>query len=73
MGGFIAWLAWAVVHIAFVLGVQNKLSIFIGWAWNYLTYDQPNRIIVRTQASRRPRPSRDTLREALTDWKQPSA
>ncbi|MBQ4278735.1 MAG: NAD(P)/FAD-dependent oxidoreductase [Rikenellaceae bacterium] len=73
MGGFMAWLAWAVVHIAFVLGVQNKLSIFIGWAWNYLTYDQPNRIIVRTQASRRPRPSRDTLREALTDWKQPSA
>ncbi|MCC8019831.1 MAG: NAD(P)/FAD-dependent oxidoreductase [Rikenellaceae bacterium] len=46
MGGFVAWLSWAVIHLFLTLGVKNKLNIFMGWIWNYITYDLPTRVII---------------------------
>jgi len=48
LSGFIAWLGWVMVHIILVLGVNNKFSILLGWAWNYYTNDHPARVIIRT-------------------------
>jgi NADH:ubiquinone reductase (H+-translocating) len=45
--GFFAWLTWLAVHLMAILGVKNKLFIFINWLWNYLTYDQSLRLIIR--------------------------
>ncbi|MEZ4619244.1 MAG: hypothetical protein R2867_27545 [Caldilineaceae bacterium] len=28
-----------------LLGFRNRVSVFINWAWNYLTYDRAVRII----------------------------
>ncbi len=50
MGGFFAWVAWAGVHLFLILGVKNKVSIFGGWFWNYVTYDLPNRVIIMLEA-----------------------
>ncbi len=44
--GFIAWLTWMFVHLMAIVGVKNRLLIFINWMWNYLTYDQSLRIIL---------------------------
>jgi len=44
--GFIAWLAWMFVHLMAIVGVKNRLLIFINWMWNYLTYDQSLRLIL---------------------------
>ena len=45
--GFFAWLTWMFVHLMSILGVKNKLFIFISWVWSYFTYDQYLRLIIR--------------------------
>jgi NADH dehydrogenase len=44
--GYIAWLTWMFVHLMAIVGVKNRLLIFINWLWNYLTYDQSLRLIL---------------------------
>lgn len=44
--GFIAWLTWMFVHLMAIVGVKNRLLIFVNWMWNYMTYDQSLRLIL---------------------------
>ncbi len=44
--GFIAWLAWLFIHIAFLVGFRNKLSVLLGWAYSYIINNPEARIIV---------------------------
>lgn len=44
--GFIAWVLWLVVHLRSILGIRNKLMVFLNWLWNYVTYDDSIRMIV---------------------------
>jgi NADH dehydrogenase len=46
-GGFIAWLIWMGLHLFLILGVKNKLFIFLNWLYNYFTYDQSLRLIFK--------------------------
>jgi NADH dehydrogenase len=46
-GGLFAWLVWMFLHLMLILGVKNKLMVFINWVYNYLTYDQSLRLIFR--------------------------
>lgn len=48
--GFLAWLTWMFVHLMAIVGVKNKLLIFINWLWNYVTYDQSLRLIIRAKS-----------------------
>ena len=48
--GFPAWMVWMFVHLMSIVGVKNRLVIFINWLWNYLTYDQSLRLIIRPSA-----------------------
>lgn len=45
--GVFAWYIWMFVHLMSIVGVKNRLTIFINWAWNYFTYDQSTRLILR--------------------------
>lgn len=47
--GFIAWLAWLVLHLITLLGFRNRLNVFVNWVWNYLTYDRSVRIILEAE------------------------
>jgi NADH dehydrogenase len=47
MGGFIAWLAWLFVHIMSLVGFRNKITVTLGWLYNYFTYDRTLRLIIR--------------------------
>jgi NADH:ubiquinone reductase (H+-translocating) len=49
--GFFAWLVWMFVHLMAILGVKNKVLIFINWLWNYITYDQSLRLIIKPKKS----------------------
>lgn len=51
--GFIAWLTWMFVHLMAILGVKNRLLIFVNWLWNYVTYDQSLRLILRAADSKK--------------------
>ena len=45
--GVFAWFVWMFIHLMSIVGVRNKLIIFINWAWKYFTYDQSTRLILR--------------------------
>ncbi len=45
--GTIAWILWLIVHLFSIIGVKNKVIVFINWVWNYVTYDQSLRLIIR--------------------------
>jgi NADH dehydrogenase len=46
LSGFIAWLAWAAIHIAFLPQAGNKLMVFTQWAWSYVTKQGGARLIL---------------------------
>jgi NADH:ubiquinone reductase (H+-translocating) len=46
MQGFLAWCAWLFIHIAFLIGFRNRLSVLLGWAFAYLRDNPEARIIV---------------------------
>lgn len=45
MGGLIAWLAWLFVHIFYLIGFRNRISVMSQWAWNYLFSKRGARLI----------------------------
>jgi NADH dehydrogenase/putative oxidoreductase len=59
--GAVAWWLWGAVHVLFLVGVRNRLSVMLGWIWSYFTFDVGVRLI--TQA-RTYQPSWGTRTEA---------
>ena len=45
--GAFAWYVWMFVHLMAILGIKNKVMVFINWLWNYVTYDQSLRLIIK--------------------------
>jgi NADH dehydrogenase len=45
--GIFAWFIWMFIHLMSIIGVKNKLLIFMNWAFKYFTYDQSTRLILR--------------------------
>ena len=43
--GRIAWLLWLFVHIMYLVGFRNRLSVFIQWGYSYFTYQRGVRLI----------------------------
>ena len=43
--GLFAWLAWLFIHLMYLVGFQNRLVVFIRWAFNYFTYNRGARLI----------------------------
>ena len=50
--GFFAWLTWLFVHLMAIVGVKNRLAIFLNWMFNYLTYNNSLRLIIRQKMPR---------------------
>jgi NADH dehydrogenase len=46
MAGFLAWLAWALVHINQLAAFMNRLRVMVQWAWAYCTRQHGSRLIV---------------------------
>jgi NADH dehydrogenase len=55
MRGFVAWLAWLFIHLVLLVGLRNRIAVFIQWTYSYLTYRRGARII--TGVEDRPKPS----------------
>ncbi|MFT5107714.1 MAG: NADH dehydrogenase [Verrucomicrobiales bacterium] len=49
MRGFIAWLAWLFVHLLLLVGLRNRLAVFINWVYSYVNYKRGARIITRLE------------------------
>lgn len=51
--GRFAWLIWLTVHLFALIGAKNKVFVFLNWLWNYFTYDQSLRLIIRPRFASR--------------------
>ncbi len=43
--GFIAWLMWLFLHVFFLIGFRNRLTVMFSWFWAYLTRERSARLI----------------------------
>ena len=43
--GFVAWMAWLVVHLWKLIGFRNRLIVFLEWAWAYVASRSGVRLI----------------------------
>jgi len=51
LSGFVAWLAWAAVHLEFLGQSSLRVSVFVQWVWTYLTGQRGSRLIVNHRAA----------------------
>jgi NADH dehydrogenase len=66
-----AWLAWLGLHLVYLLGVRNRVSVFVNWAWNYLTWDRGPRLILRPERRGPVRPGLRGLNAEAGDPAEP--
>jgi NADH dehydrogenase len=53
VSGLIAWLLWALVHLAFLVTYRNRLVVLTKWAWAWVSFERASRLIVaRSQTER---------------------
>jgi NADH dehydrogenase len=43
--GYIAWWAWLLIHIRYLAGFRNRLSVMLEWLWAYFTMERGSRLI----------------------------
>ncbi|MCH5220272.1 MAG: NAD(P)/FAD-dependent oxidoreductase [Muribaculaceae bacterium] len=48
MSGLPAWFTWMLVHLMSLLGMRNKIMVFITWIWSYFTYSSGARLLLHT-------------------------
>ncbi len=49
MSGLSAWFTWLTVHIFFLIGFRNRLSVLANWMWTYFTFTRGARLITGDQ------------------------
>jgi len=47
--GFPAWLLWAFVHILYLVGFRNRITVLVQWAYAFATYQRGVRLITETE------------------------
>lgn len=48
--GRAAWIAWGLIHIALLVGFENRFRVLLKWFWEYLTARRSARLIVQAPA-----------------------
>ena len=49
LSGFPAWITWLTVHIFFLIGFRNRVSVFAAWIWTYFTFTRGASLITGDQ------------------------
>ena len=44
INGLFAWLAWLFIHILFLVGFRNKVSVLLQWAFAYISKKPGSRV-----------------------------
>jgi NADH dehydrogenase FAD-containing subunit len=63
LSGFVAWLAWAEIHLHFLAQSSLRVSVFVQWVWTYLTGQRGSRLIVNHRSRN---PTRPQIRSSST-------
>jgi NADH dehydrogenase len=46
LSGFPGWAMWLAVHLRNVVTFRARVIVLLNWAWDYLFYDRPTRLIL---------------------------
>ena len=46
LSGYPAWLMWLGIHLVFLVGMRNRIAVFLQWVYAYFTYKRGARIIL---------------------------
>jgi len=53
LAGRPAWWLWLLIHITYLIGFRNRLSVMLQWAYAYFTYQRGARLITEPWSSQR--------------------
>lgn len=45
--GFLAWLAWSLVHLMLLVDFRSRLTVYVNWTWAWFTYGRGARLLTR--------------------------
>jgi NADH dehydrogenase len=45
VSGFIAWLAWSLVHLMLLVDFRSRLTVYVNWAWSWFTHGRGARLL----------------------------
>jgi NADH dehydrogenase len=45
LSGFLAWLAWGLIHVMLLIGYRNRALVMVQWLWQYVTFKRGARLI----------------------------
>jgi NADH:quinone reductase (non-electrogenic) len=51
LAGWLAFLAWGLIHILYLAHASQRVSVFLQWVWTFLTKQQGSRLIVNHHGS----------------------
>jgi len=51
LSGSLAWWLWGLVHVYFLAGMRNRISVMLDWAWAYFTFRSSTRLIADAPAA----------------------
>ncbi len=47
--GVLAWYAWLLVHVYYLVGFKNRVSVMFQWFWSYVTFKRGAQIITNRE------------------------
>ncbi len=50
LSGTLAWLAWLLIHLLYIMQLHNRLLVLVQWAWSYVTRNRSARLITGKDA-----------------------
>ena len=49
LAGYLAWFMWLFIHIMYLVGFRNRISVMLQWAYNYIFFERGVRLITETE------------------------
>ncbi|MEJ7813329.1 MAG: NAD(P)/FAD-dependent oxidoreductase [Gemmatimonadaceae bacterium] len=67
-GGYLAWAFWLFLHIAYLAGFRNRVSVLVQWAYAYFTWQRGSRLITARATGRGDPAAPAAARPAQPGW-----
>ncbi len=49
ISGTLGWLSWLLLHLLYLVGFRNRLSVLLNWAWSYVARERGPRLILEAE------------------------
>lgn len=69
LSGFVAWLAWSLVHLMLLVDFRSRVSVYVHWAWSWFTYGRGARLLTGYALEPGEKPQTAGLREIEAEAK----